>query len=152
MFFQVVSFPNVSPPKFLDETLPYLPRLIAFDLNIRIILDERLKSWRYSLCYLLQSPATSFLYSPIALSTPLGTPSSYEICLLLGYYAVCSGTTLPNFVKTYLSLLKIGQIGSHETSFSNYHCTLHNIPEQLISRLQRDGSLRSPSAYISHSI
>jgi len=74
-----------------------------------------------------------------------------EICALLGYYRAHSGNSLPMFrntdqpnlqewrnpIKEYQEKyswifwpLKTGPIGFPEMSVRNYHCTLHNIPEE----------------------
>ena len=59
-----------------------------------------------------------------------------DICALLGYYAACSGNFLATF-RDNLSVpssrappFKMGQIGCPETSVTNYHYTLRNIPEE----------------------
>jgi hypothetical protein len=50
----------------------------------------------------------------------------YEICALLGHYAVQSGNSLLMFWDN----LKKGMIGCSEMAVRNYHSTLHNIPEE----------------------
>jgi len=60
-------------------------------------------------------------------------------CVLLGYYAACSGNSLTKFqdnlsvpssrVKTPRRIL-LGLIGCPETSVRNYYYTLHTNPEQ----------------------
>jgi len=50
----------------------------------------------------------------------------YEICALLGHYAVQSGNSLLMFWDN----LKKGMIGCTEMAVRNYHSTLHNIPEE----------------------
>ena len=60
-----------------------------------------------------------------------------EACALLGCYAAYNGNSLPTF-RDNLSVpsskvkkpSKGGPIGCPETSVRNYHCTLHNIPEE----------------------
>ena len=49
----------------------------------------------------------------------------YEICALLGHYAVQSGNSSPMFWDN----LKKGLINCTEMSVRNYHSTLRNIPE-----------------------
>jgi hypothetical protein len=66
----------------------------------------------------------------------------YKACILVGYYAACSGNSLPTFrdnvsvpfttvIKSYLDLLplKVGAIGCPETSVRNHHHMPRNIPE-----------------------
>jgi len=48
-----------------------------------------------------------------------------------------------DFKNPYSSPLKMDPIGCHETSVGNYHCSLHNDPEERSSQLLRDRGLKS---------
>jgi hypothetical protein len=64
-----------------------------------------------------------------------------DICALLGYYAILSGSSVPTF-RDNLSIspifkgqeiqepLNMGLIACPETSVQNYDSTLRNIPEE----------------------
>jgi len=70
-------------------------------------------------------------------------------CALLGYYAACSGNSLPIFrdnISVPSSRVKNGTERCPETSVINYHYTLRNVPEEQSSHLLRDGSLKSRTA------
>jgi len=58
-----------------------------------------------------------------------------DICALLGYFAACSGNFLATFRDNIGPMSRVppfemGQIGCPETSVTNYHYTLRNIPEE----------------------
>ena len=58
---------------------------------------------------------------------------SLENCALLGYYAACSGNSLPTFRDNSSRILDPGRLdtlGCPETSVRNYHYTLRNSPEE----------------------
>jgi hypothetical protein len=59
----------------------------------------------------------------------------WYMCALLGYYAACSGNFLVTFRDNIGPIsrvppFKMGHIGCPETSVTNYHYTLRNIPEE----------------------
>jgi hypothetical protein len=67
--FQVVSFPQVSPPKLciyhfspIHTTCP--AHFILLDLITRIIIGEQYRSFSSSLCSFVHSPVTSSLLGP----------------------------------------------------------------------------------------
>jgi hypothetical protein len=80
-----------------------------------------------------------------------------ENCASLGYYAASSGNSLRTFSDNICPIfkgqeykkgidsspLKVGTIGCLETSVRNYHYSLRNSSEELISHLLRGGSLKS---------
>jgi len=69
-------------------------------------------------------------------------------CVLLGYYAEGNDNLLPTFrdsLSVPSSGVKMGPISCPETSAGNYHCPLHNNPEERSSDLLRGGSLNSSS-------
>jgi len=57
-----------------------------------------------------------------------------ENCALLGYYAASSGNSLTTFRDNLSVPLKMGPIGCLVTPVRNCHYTLHNSPEESISR------------------
>jgi hypothetical protein len=74
LVFEVVSFPQVSPPKpFVHFSSPhtcYSPAHLILDLITRTMLGEEYRSLSFSLCSFIHSPVTSSLLGPnIQLST-----------------------------------------------------------------------------------
>jgi hypothetical protein len=65
----------------------------------------------------------------------------------MGYYAASSGNFLPqlrdNLSVPYSEGLKMGLISCPETWVRNYHCSLRHNPEERISHLLLDESLKS---------
>jgi len=67
----------------------------------------------------------------------------------LGYYAAISGNSSLTFwdklpvQSSKVEPLKMGPIGSPETSVINYHYSLRNNPEERSSRLFHGGNLKS---------
>ena len=111
--FQVVSFPQVSPPVYaspLPIRATYAAHLILLDFINRAILGEEYRSLSSSLCSFLHSPVISSLLGPnILLNTLFSNTLSLRSSLNVGDQVTHPYKQRQNYSSVYLNLCVAGQ-------------------------------------------